>query len=57
MRATKFVKLSFDKPHSFSDDSIGHPKVLIKIADKGVKKFLDEEKYNYWIEKEIKEKR
>ncbi len=33
------------------------PKVLSKIADKGVRKFLDEEKYNNWIEKEQDEKR
>lgn len=32
------------------------PKVLIKIAENGIKQFLDEDKYNYWINREIKEK-
>jgi len=31
------------------------PKVLMKIAEKGIKEFLDEEKYNVWIEREKKE--
>lgn len=33
------------------------PKVLIKIAEDGVKNFLDVEKYNRWIERENKEKK
>ena len=33
------------------------PKVLIKIAEKGVKEFCDLDKYNYWIEREEEEKK
>lgn len=33
------------------------PKVLMKIAEKGIKEFLDEEKYNVWIERENDEKK
>ena len=33
------------------------PKVLIKIAEKGVKEFLDQEKYDYWIQREEEEKK
>lgn len=32
------------------------PKVLIEIAKIGIRKFLDEEKYEYWIERENNEK-
>lgn len=31
------------------------PKVLMRIAEKGIKEFLDEEKYEAWIERERKE--
>lgn len=33
------------------------PKVLIKIADKGIRGFLDKEKYDFWIQREINEKK
>jgi len=33
------------------------PRVLINIAEKGIKGFLDEEKYNYWITREREEKK
>ena len=33
------------------------PKVLIKIAEAGIKSFIDEEKYNHWINRERKEKK
>jgi hypothetical protein len=33
------------------------PKVLIKIAENGIKEFCDIDKYNHWIEKEDEEKK
>ena len=33
------------------------PRVLINITEKGIKGFLDEEKYNYWITREREEKK
>jgi len=33
------------------------PKILIKITEDGVKEFLNEDKYNYWKDRENKEKK
>jgi hypothetical protein len=53
-RAKKYIEEYGNK--SWELDAL-EPKVLMKIAEDGIKELLDEDKYNAWIERENKEKR